>query len=286
MKKRKLSLLLTLSLLTSAAPTVGLAASSAVTINGKTVQTETLMQNDTMLVPARFFMNTGVVVQWSEAYQAVVLTKGNITISLPSQQSYADVLVHPGTTWHRDQLPVVTTDRKDGTYIPLRYAAETLGMTVWYDAESQSASVHTNSSGPVKILESTPSPEAKDPAMHWLYQLTEAEAGGESLQGKIAVAASVLNRVKTPGWPKSVKDVIFEVAHVNGSDYYQYSPVLDKRIYNVTPSQETIKAVNLALHGTDPSKQAVIFYNPEKTANQWVRSREVTTVIGDHVFAK
>ncbi|WCN36202.1 cell wall hydrolase [Aneurinibacillus uraniidurans] len=286
MKKQKFSLLLTLSLLTCAAPTVGLAESSAVMIDGKTVQSETLMKNDTMLVPARFFMNAGVTVQWSEAYQAVVLTKGNITISLPSQQSYADVLVRPGTTWHRDQLPSATTDRKDGTYIPLRYAAETLGMTVSYDAESQSASVHTASSGPVKILEAAPSPEAKDPAMHWLYQLTEAEAGGESLQGKTAVAASVLNRVKTPGWPKSVNDVIFEVTHVNGSDYYQYSPVLDKRIYNVTPSQETVKAVNLALRGTDPSKQAVIFYNPEKTANQWVRSREVTTVIGDHIFAK
>lgn len=280
-------MLLTLSLLASTPPAIGLAAPSAVTIDGKTIQTETLTQNDTLLVPARFFANAGVTVNWSEAYHAVVLTKGTITISLPSQKSYADVLVKPSTTWKRDILPVVTTDRKDGTYIPLRYAAETLGMKVSYNSDSGSASVHTTAaSSPVSLPASAPAAGQKDPAMHWLYQLTEAEAAGEPLEGKVAVAASVLNRVKTPGWPKTVNDVIFEVVRVNGADYYQYSPVLDKRIYNVTPSSDTIAAVNQALRGIDPSKQAVIFYNPKLTANQWVRNREVTVTIGNHIFAK
>ncbi|MCF2939501.1 cell wall hydrolase [Paenibacillus alkaliterrae] len=122
--------------------------------------------------------------------------------------------------------------------------------------------------------------------LKWLYQVTEAEAGGESYKGKTAVAASILNRVKSPDWPMTIQDTIFQVTKYNGISYYQYSPVLDKRIYEVTPSAERKKAVQAALNGEDPSKGAVVFYNPGKTDNQWVRSKEVTVIIGNHVFAK
>jgi N-acetylmuramoyl-L-alanine amidase len=110
-------------------------------------------------------------------------------------------------------------------------------------------------------------------------RLVHSEAAGEPYLGQVAVAASVLNRVKDPRYPNTVRQVILQV--VNG--YYQYSPVLDGRI-NLPANETAYRAVRDALNGSDPSLGATGFYNPSKTTNQWVRSQPVTTVIGNHVF--
>lgn len=110
-------------------------------------------------------------------------------------------------------------------------------------------------------------------------RLVHSEAAGEPYAGQVAVAASVLNRVKDPRYPNTVRGVILQVW--NG--YYQYSPVQDGRIY-LPASQTAYQAVRDALNGWDPSLGATGFYNPRKTTNWWVRSQPVTTVIGNHVF--
>lgn len=112
-----------------------------------------------------------------------------------------------------------------------------------------------------------------------LARLVSAESSGESLEGQIAVAATVLNRLIDSRYPNSIPGIIYQVDQ--GS--YQYSPVLDGRI-NLAASPTAIKAVQLALTGWDPSNGANGFYNPAKTTNQWVRSQTVTKVIGNHVF--
>lgn len=110
-------------------------------------------------------------------------------------------------------------------------------------------------------------------------RLVHSESAGEPYIGQVAVAASVLNRVRDPRYPSTVRGVILEVW--NG--YYQYSPVLDGRI-NIPAGETAYRAVRDALNGWDPSLGATGFYNPGKTSNQWVRSQPVTTVIGNHVF--
>ena len=110
-------------------------------------------------------------------------------------------------------------------------------------------------------------------------RLVHSEAAGEPYEGQVAVAASVLNRVKDSRYPGTVRAVILQV--VNG--YYQYSPVLDGRI-NIPANETAFRAVDDALSGRDPSLGATGFYNPRKTSNVWVRQQPVTTVIGNHVF--
>lgn len=112
-----------------------------------------------------------------------------------------------------------------------------------------------------------------------LARLVHAEAGGEPYLGQVAVAATVLNRVDSPKYPNSITAVIYQVT--NG--YYQYSPVLDGRI-NLPASESAYRAALEAINGVDPTNGATGFYNPSKTANQWVRSQPVATVIGNHVF--
>jgi N-acetylmuramoyl-L-alanine amidase len=110
-------------------------------------------------------------------------------------------------------------------------------------------------------------------------RLVHAEAAGEPFEGQVAVAASVLNRVRSPLFPNTLTAVIHQV--VNG--HYQYSPVLDGRI-NLPANESARRAVQEALNGRDPSLGATGFFNPRKTNNQWVRSRPVTVTIGQHVF--
>ena len=112
-----------------------------------------------------------------------------------------------------------------------------------------------------------------------LARLVHSEAAGEPYTGQVAVAASVLNRVKSSIYPNTLRSVIYQVAY----GYYQYSPVLDGRI-NLPANRTAYQAVYEALNGSDPSLGALGFYNPRKTSNQWVRQQPVTTVIGNHVF--
>ena len=112
-----------------------------------------------------------------------------------------------------------------------------------------------------------------------LARLVRAEAEGEPYTGQVAVAATILNRLKDPRYPNTVPGVIYQVD--NGR--YQYSPVLDGRI-NLPPTSSAYKAVQQALAGWDPSNGANGFFNPARTNSQWVRSHPVTARIGDHVF--
>ncbi|MBS3898281.1 MAG: cell wall hydrolase [Dethiobacter sp.] len=112
-------------------------------------------------------------------------------------------------------------------------------------------------------------------------RIVYAEASGEGFAGQVAVAASILNRIRSELFPDTLSAVVFQV--VGGS--YQYSPVLDGRI-NLPAGESVKRAIAEALSGTDPTGGATGFYNPAKTSNQWVRSRPVTVTIGNHVFFK
>ncbi|MBS3948056.1 MAG: cell wall hydrolase [Dethiobacter sp.] len=110
-------------------------------------------------------------------------------------------------------------------------------------------------------------------------RLVHSEAAGEPFEGQVAVAASVLNRIRSPLYPNTLSAVIFQV--VGG--FYQYSPVLDGRI-NLPANESARRAVQEALTGRDPSLGALGFYNPRKTNNQWVRAQQPTVTIGQHIF--
>lgn len=133
---------------------------------------------------------------------------------------------------------------------------------------------------PQKPKPPTGSISIRDDEVDLLARLVTAESAGEPYEGQVAVAASILNRMRSPNYPHSVREIIYQV--VDGR-YYQFSPVLDGRI-NQPATATAFRAVQDALAGWDPSGGAIGFYNPQKTTNRWVASQPVTTVIGNHVF--
>jgi len=110
-----------------------------------------------------------------------------------------------------------------------------------------------------------------------LSKLVYAEARGESYKGQVAVAAVVLNRVASSAFPNTVSGVIYQ----SGA----FSCVSNSSINN-TPDSSCIRAALDALNGWDPTGGCLYYYNPNKTSDQWIRTRTVQTVIGNHYFAK
>lgn len=108
-----------------------------------------------------------------------------------------------------------------------------------------------------------------------LARLVYGEARGESYKGKVAVAAVVLNRVKSASFPNTISGVIYEK--------YQFSVVSDGQI-NLTPDTDALNAARDALNGVDPTGGCLFYYNPKKTSNSYLLSKPVALVLGNHNF--
>ena len=113
-----------------------------------------------------------------------------------------------------------------------------------------------------------------------LAKIIHAEARGESLNGKIAVGAVIINRLSSPSFPKTVREVIWQ----SNNGIYQFSPVADGSI-NLEPDEHAIFAAEMAFTGQDPTNGALYFYNPYIARDRWIRTLPVLNQIGNHVFA-
>mgnify|MGYP001018946471 FL=1 len=109
-----------------------------------------------------------------------------------------------------------------------------------------------------------------------LGRLVHGEARGEPYVGKVAVAAVVLNRVKSPSFPNTISGVIYQ----SGA----FDAVSDGQI-NLTPDEDSLRAARDALNGWDPTGGCLYYYNPKTAVDGWIRTRTVKTVIGNHYFA-
>ena len=113
--------------------------------------------------------------------------------------------------------------------------------------------------------------------LYLLARLVYGEARGEPYKGQVAVAAVVLNRVKSSKFPNSVSGVIYQ----SGA----FSVVSDGQI-NLTPDETAIKAARDAMNGYDPTNGCLYYYTPAKTTNKWMLRKPVLLRIGNHAFFK
>ncbi|WP_088105980.1 cell wall hydrolase [Halalkalibacter urbisdiaboli] len=123
--------------------------------------------------------------------------------------------------------------------------------------------------------------EMDEDDLEWLAKMIYCEARGESIEGQIAVGAVIINRIEHEEFPERVKDVILE----EHGGHYQFSPAASGEIYSAEPDAKSIEAAKRAIRGEDPTNGSLYFFNPDKTDDQWIRSRTVSKVIGNHVFS-
>lgn len=107
------------------------------------------------------------------------------------------------------------------------------------------------------------------------------EARGECFEGKVAVGATVVNRLNSPEFPDDIKDVLKQYANI------KY--ITDEMVSEVP---ECAIAAEKALKGEDPLKDelggpTLFFYNPDLSDEDQVEARKdikVTARIENHVF--
>ncbi|MBO8163035.1 MAG: cell wall hydrolase [Brevibacillus sp.] len=103
------------------------------------------------------------------------------------------------------------------------------------------------------------------------------EARGEPYIGQVAIAAVILNRVKSPSFPDTPSGVIFEPR--------AFTAVADGQIW-LTPNEQAKKAVRDALAGWDPTDGCIYYFNPDTATSKWIWSRPQVKRIGKHIFCR
>ncbi len=109
-----------------------------------------------------------------------------------------------------------------------------------------------------------------------LARLVSGEARGEPYIGQVAVAAVVLNRVRSDDFPDTISGVIFQPG--------AFDAVWDGQ-FDMEPTASCIRAARDAMNGWDPTGGCIYYYNPSTATNEWIWTRAVQLTIGRHAFA-
>lgn len=117
-----------------------------------------------------------------------------------------------------------------------------------------------------------PESEPDIDSIELMARCVEAEAGNQSILGKRLVVDTILNRVDSPIFPATVKEVIYQPG--------QFSVAHNGQIDRVTPTAETYNAI--ALEFISRVSEEVIYFQPggyPAYGEAWER-------VGDHYFSK
>jgi N-acetylmuramoyl-L-alanine amidase len=159
-------------------------------------------------------------------------------------------------------------------YVPIRPLARALHLDVHWNEKTRSVNL-TKATWTLKDAENYYNADE----LFWLSRIIEAEAGGEILEGKIAVGNVVLNRVTSKQYPNTIYGVIFDFKHG-----IQFTPAHTGTIYN-TPSQESIIAAKMCLEGYEIIPGVLFFFNPRIATSSWIsENRPFAARIGLHDF--
>lgn len=108
-----------------------------------------------------------------------------------------------------------------------------------------------------------------------LARVIYGEARGEPYTGQVAIAAVILNRVRSSSFPSTISGVIYQPG--------AFTVVADGQI-NLTPNDTAKRAAKDAMNGWDPTYGCLFYYNPATATNAWIRSKTIKLTIGKHVF--
>jgi N-acetylmuramoyl-L-alanine amidase len=204
------------------------------------------------------------------AQAAIVLevgSSGNNVVKVQKRLIQYDYLdgVADGKYGAATQAAVRLFQRRNGLAVDGRVGPSTaaaLGVTL----TSSGGGVQTTSSTSASIISSD---------HRLLSKLVYAEARGEPYKGQVAVAAVVLNRVRSSSFPNTITGVIYQKNAFS---------CINNGAINNTPNSAAIRAARDAMNGWDPTGGCLYFYNPRATSDKWIRTRTIKTVIGNHSF--
>ncbi|HWS43102.1 MAG TPA: cell wall hydrolase [Pseudoflavonifractor sp.] len=264
MKKRMLSMALSLALLLGAVGPAIAVESPSIYVDGQPVvmMVNPLVVNRTTYVPYLAVvqaMYPDATAAWEN--DRAVLRASGLTIEIGIGNCY---LVANGRYLY---FPGGVIVQNGDIFVPVRTLAQAMGAVVTWD----SGTVYLQSSTGA-IADAGQFYDSND--VYWLSHIIYAESGNQPLAGKIAVGNVVLNRMANPAFPNTVYDTVFQRG--------QFTPVQNGSIY-LTPSTESIVAAKLCLDGANTAGNSLYFVNYHYSS--WAtRNRPYVATIGAHAF--
>lgn len=161
------------------------------------------------------------------------------------------------------------------TKAAVRYFQRKNGLTVDGIVGKATAAAMGVSLSNVSSAGSTTASSISNSDLYLLSCCVYGEARGESYTGKVAVAAVVLNRVRSSSFPNSISGVIYQQG--------AFTCVSDGQI-NLGTNDECTRAAQDALNGWDPTGGAIYYFNPATATSKWIWSRPQLVTIGQHIF--
>ena len=241
-----------------------------VTLDGADYPGEVRLMEDTAYVALREFCKAAdtCVIEWNaDGHFADVTTADlNLTASPDSRilEANGRMLWCPNGIF------------EDGgtLYVPLRQLSEAFGFSCTYLPDEHCAAL-------TRMQPAIPAPEYGEDAVYWLSKIIEAESGGESFSGKLAVGSVILNRVASDEFPDTIYGVIFDTQ--NG---VQFTPTANGMIWG-DPGEDSIRAAMVCLENPTLSPDALYFINADLATNLWVpQTCTYLFSIGCHDFYK
>ena len=160
-------------------------------------------------------------------------------------------------------------------YVPIRTLTKALNSKIEWSSRDNEYKVYSGDTSRLK----TASQVYRDDEIYWLARIINAEAGAESLQGKLAVGNVILNRVRSSQFPNTIYSVIFDRKHG-----VQFSPTANGAIYK-TPNAESIIAAKMCIEGYSLSTDVLYFFNPKTSPSNWIsQNRQFAFKVQNHVF--
>ncbi len=243
----------------------------SVTLDGKPVlEGQAAIIHSVTYVPLRAFCELAGAdsITWNANTRTAAVKCDNYTLYVTDGSFYVQVAgryIHTGET-------VKNIDNR--LFVPVRALAKVFSISVTWNPTSRTVVLKRTGE---KLLDASAFYNADD--LYWLSRIINAEAGGESMEGKIAVGNVVINRKNSPSYPNTIYGVIFDRKHG-----LQFTPVATGTIYR-TPSSDSVIAAKICLEGHSISREALFFMNPRIATNNWIaKNCRFLFRIGNHDF--
>lgn len=160
-------------------------------------------------------------------------------------------------------------------YVPIRPLVKALNSKIEWSNTDNEFKVYSGDTSKLR----TASQVYQDDEIYWLARIINAEAGGESMQGKLAVGNVILNRVRSQEFPNNIYSVIFDRRFG-----VQFSPTENGTIYK-SPNADSVIAAKMCIEGYSLSSDILYFFNPVKSPSNWILyNRKFAFKVGNHNF--
>jgi len=271
MKQLKKRLRCTAAALAVCTALTSAAGAARIVVDGSPLRAASYISQSRTYVPVReIYERLGCEVYWNSlSRSATIKTADGDTITV-AEGEY-------GIIDNARYIPADTRNRVTNGKLcaPVRAVAESLDYAVEWNGSAALLKSKPGVQNPPLMQ----SPSYTEDELYWLARIIYAEAGGESMEGMIAVGNTILNRVESDLYPDTIYEVIFDRKYT-----VQYEPVLNGTIYNA-PSADAYEAARRCLEGENVVGECLFFLNPRKATNFWiVKNRDFYRSIGNHDF--